>query len=60
MAINLLTLFFLILLAFFFGWLTRRSWRARNPFVKWIGAGLGGLLTLLVSTVTVVGLIGVY
>ena len=60
MITNFMILLFIIGLAVLFGWLTRKAWRATNPFVKWIGAILSGLLTLVVTFVSVVGLIGVF
>ena len=40
------------------GWATSRAWRAKNPFLKWGGTVVGGLLTLVVALVSVVTLIG--
>lgn len=60
MAINFLTLLFFIALVVLFAWLTRRAWRARNLFLKWAGAFLGGALTLVALLISVVGLIGMY
>ena len=48
----------IVLLALFLGWVTSRAWRAKNPFLKWGGTVLGGLLTLVVALVSVVTLIG--
>lgn len=42
-------MFFLLLLLFVLGWLTRRAWRAKRSAVKWLGATLAGLLALMVS-----------
>jgi cytochrome c553/mono/diheme cytochrome c family protein len=56
----LLTLAILVGLAVLFGWLTRKAWRAGNPFVKWAGAILGGFLTLLFFSIAMIGSIGVY
>lgn len=60
MATNIVILLFVIGLAVLFAWLTRKAWRAANPFLKWIGAILSGLLTLIVAFVGVLGLIGTY
>jgi mono/diheme cytochrome c family protein len=60
MAVNLLILALIIGLVVFFGWLTRRAWRAKNPVLKWVGAIVGGMLTLVVSLVAVLGLVGVF
>ncbi|MGE5462735.1 MAG: c-type cytochrome [Syntrophothermus sp.] len=60
MTINYLILGLVIGLAVFFGWLTRRAWRARNPSLKWIGVVLSGLLTVLVSLVAVLGFLGFF
>ncbi len=43
-----------------FGWLTRRIWRVKRGFIKWLGVGLSGLLTLLLVAVSVAGAIGLY
>ena len=45
-------------IAVFFGWLTRRASLAGNPFIKWIGIILAGLLTLIVGLVAVVAAMG--
>ena len=60
MTINFLILFLVIGLAVLFGWLTRRAWGSRNPFLKWIGVILSGLLTLLVGFVSALALVGVF
>ena len=60
MAVNLLILALVIGLAIFFGWLTSRAWRAKNPILKWAGAVVGAVLTLVVSLVAVLGLVGVF
>jgi mono/diheme cytochrome c family protein len=57
---NFVTLIFLIALAVLFGWLTRRAWRRTNPFAKWAGTLLSGLLTLVLALVSLVGLMGIY
>ena len=48
----------LIILLLLFGFLTWRSWRARNRVIKWVGTIVAGLLTLLVAIVTGAGLYG--
>ncbi|HSL46305.1 MAG TPA: cytochrome c [Anaerolineales bacterium] len=60
MGMNFVILLFVIGLVILFGWLTHRAWRAGNPFVKWIGAALGSLLTLVALFVSVLGVIGLY
>ena len=60
MTANFLILLVVIGLTVLFGWLTRKAWRASNPFVKWIGAILSGLLMLIAAAVSVVGSIGIY
>jgi mono/diheme cytochrome c family protein len=48
----------LVILLILFGFLTWRSWRARNRALKWVGTIVAGLLTLLVAVVTGAGLYG--
>ena len=60
MAVNVLLLVLVVGVAVLFGWLTRKAWRAGNPFVKWAGTILGGFLTLIFISIAVVGTIGVY
>ena len=60
MAANFLILILVIGLAILFGWFTRRSWRSGNPFLKWIGTLLSGLLTLIAVFVSALGLIGLF
>lgn len=60
MTVNFLILFFVIGLVVLFGWLTRQAWGLRNPFLKWMGVILGGLLTLVVGFVSALALIGVF
>ncbi len=55
---NVVTVLVLVALIVLFGWLVRRSWRSKRAFLKWPGLVLSGLLTLLLSVVLVVGLIG--
>lgn len=58
MGINFLILVLIIGLVVLFGWLVRQAWRARNPFLKWVGAILGSLLMLVAVFVGALGLIG--
>ena len=58
MGINFLVLFLIVGLVILFGWLARRAWRARNPFLKWIGMILSGLLTLVALLIGGLGLKG--
>jgi cytochrome c553 len=60
MTINILILLVLIALAFLFGWLTRRAWRGSNKFIKWAGAILSGLLTLILALVSGTAALGLY
>jgi mono/diheme cytochrome c family protein len=48
----------LVLLLILFGFLTWRAWRAHNRVVRWGGAVVGGLLTLLVAVITGAALYG--
>jgi mono/diheme cytochrome c family protein len=48
----------LVLLLILFGFLTWRAWRAQNRVVRWGGAIISGLLTLLVAVVTGAALYG--
>jgi cytochrome c553 len=48
----------LVLLLILFGFLTWRVWRARNRVLRWGGAIICGLLTLLVAVVTGAALYG--
>jgi mono/diheme cytochrome c family protein len=48
----------LVLLILVFGYLTRRAWKAKRGWVKWTGASLAGLLTLLPAALLVLALIG--
>ncbi|MGE5378682.1 MAG: c-type cytochrome [Bacteroidota bacterium] len=60
MAVNFLILAFVIGLAIFFGWLTRKAWRLGNPILKWAGVVVGSLSTLLISLVALLGLVGIF
>ena len=60
MTVNLLILIFIIGLAVFLGWLTRKAWKLKSPILKWAGVIAGGLFTLFVSLVAVLGLVGVF
>jgi mono/diheme cytochrome c family protein len=59
MTINFLILLFVIGLVILFGWLTRRAWKTRNPFLKWIGVIVGGLFTLVALFVSALGIMGI-
>ncbi len=41
-----------------FAFLTLRAWRSRNRILKWAGAAIAGLLTLLAAAVLAAGLVG--
>lgn len=58
MGINFLVLLLIVGLVILFGSLTRRAWKARNPFLKWIGAILSGLLMLIALLTGGIGLKG--
>jgi len=60
MALNFLILLVVIGLAILFAWLTRRAWNLSDPFLKWMGAIIGGLLTLIAMFVSALGLIGLF
>jgi mono/diheme cytochrome c family protein len=60
MAVNLLILALVIGLTVFFGWLTRKAWKADNPILKWTGVVIGGIFTLIISLVAVLGMLGVF
>ncbi|HSK89225.1 MAG TPA: c-type cytochrome [Anaerolineales bacterium] len=59
MGINFVILLSVVGLVILFGWLTGRAWRARNPFLKWIGAILSGLFLLVALFIGGLGLTGV-
>jgi mono/diheme cytochrome c family protein len=50
----------LLVLLVLFGWLVTRSWRNRNPVLKWITTILTGLFTLIFVAATVLAVIGTY
>ena len=52
--------FILIVLIALFGFLTMRARTLKNVILKWVGIIVVGLLTLLLTTLLVVGLIGFY
>ena len=41
-----------------FGFLTTRAWKAKRPWLKWIGTFLSGLLTVIPAALLVLALIG--
>lgn len=55
---NLLGVVVLVVLVVLFVWLVRRAWRSKHSVLKWIGVVLGGLLTLVLTLVTVLAVIG--
>jgi hypothetical protein len=57
---NTIAILVLVALLALFAWLTRRTWRARNTILKWVGAVLAGLVTVILVLVTVVVVIGFY
>jgi mono/diheme cytochrome c family protein len=48
----------LVILMAVFGILTLRSWKARNRWLKWIGALIAGLLTLIPTILLILAMIG--
>jgi cytochrome c553 len=50
----------LVVLWLVFAFLARGSWHARNAILKWIGVMLAGLVTIVLTLVIVVVLIGFY
>ncbi|CAG0953315.1 Nicotinate dehydrogenase subunit B [Anaerolineales bacterium] len=58
MFINIFFLLVMIAVSVFFGWLTRRSWKATNVFSKWVGSILGGLLSVFVGLVCIAATVG--
>ena len=48
----------LLVLIALFGFLATRAWRLKNPFLKWGGVVLTGLLTLLPTLLLVLALVG--
>jgi mono/diheme cytochrome c family protein len=60
---NILIWIAIIAGAVLLGWLTFRAWHARRKVVKWVGAILSGLFTIvlvLVSVVMLIGMVKVY
>ena len=55
---NLLLWLVIVLITIAFGWLAWRAWHVRKPLLKWVGGVLSGLLTLVLTLVSVVALIG--
>jgi mono/diheme cytochrome c family protein len=55
MFFNFLVLFFLIMLAAFFGWLTYLAIRAKKVWVKIVGGLAGGLATLFIMVIIFTG-----
>jgi mono/diheme cytochrome c family protein len=50
----------LVLLVLVFGFLTLRAWKAKRPWLKWIGTLLAGLLTLISAGLLILALSGFY
>ncbi len=48
----------LIVVIAVFGFLTTRAWKIKNPFLKWVGVFLTGLLTLIPAALLVLALVG--
>lgn len=48
----------LVLLVLVFGWLVSRMWRVKQPALKWLGAIVAGLLTLVVGLLLGAALFG--
>ncbi|MCW5852694.1 MAG: cytochrome c [Anaerolineae bacterium] len=57
---NIISLLVLLALAVVFAWLTRRAWTSRRGLVKWFGAVLAGLLTVISAATLVLALVGFY
>jgi mono/diheme cytochrome c family protein len=55
---NLLGVVILVAVVVLFTFLVRRAWRSKRAALKWIGVILGGLLTLIVTALTVLAIIG--
>lgn len=60
MIVNLLIWLVLLVVTVVFGWLTLRSWRAKNALVRWAGVLLSGLLTLVLALVCILTASGFY
>lgn len=60
MIANIVSLLVLVVLAVLLAWLARRAWRAGPAVVRWPGAILAGLLSLLLLSLSVVAVIGLY
>ncbi len=58
MLVNIVSLLVLIALVVLFASLARRAWRSRNAFVKWIGVIVAGLLTSILTLVTILAIVG--
>ncbi len=57
---TIIGLFFLVLLTVILGVLTRKAWRVSRAWVRWAGAVLAGLFTLVFALLTVLGAVGTY
>jgi len=56
--VNVISVLMLVALIVLFAWLTQRAWAVRNAVLKWIGVVLAGLVTGLLTLVTIVAVIG--
>ena len=50
----------LIVIAGLLAWLGVRSWRSKNPIVKWGGTGLGALASVVAAAITVTVTLGLF
>ena len=57
---NILMWFMLLAVAVGLAWVAIRLWRARNPLVKWGGVFVSGLLALVVLSLSVIALNGMF
>jgi mono/diheme cytochrome c family protein len=58
--IGIISVVVAIVLALVLGWATRRAWRLRNVPLRILTGVVSGLLTLVLTIVSIVGLAGVY
>jgi cytochrome c553 len=47
-----------VVLIALFGFMTTRAWKLKNSFLKWVGAIISGLLTLIMMALLILALIG--
>ncbi len=55
---NIIGVVVLIALVVLFAWLARRAWKSKKAALKWIGVIISGLLTLVLTLLTVFAIIG--